>query len=62
MNALVSDPIVLAEIRKLSAAKKIARDKYHRCLATSAPDHERHAAEKECSTAAKAMEVFIKSI
>ena len=59
------DPMTSAQIqalRQLHAARKAAQNRYHECLASKAPDSERHAAELACSAAVKAIAQYTKGL
>lgn len=55
-------PIQIQTLRQLHAVRKAAQNHYHVCLASKAPDAERHAAELACSAAVKAIAQYSKGL
>ena len=55
-------PIQIQTLRQLHAVRKAAQNSYHACLASKAPDSERHAAERACSAAVKAIAQYSKGL
>ena len=55
-------PIQIQTLRQLHAVRKAAQNHYHACLASKAPDAERHAAERACSAAVKAIAQYTKGL
>jgi hypothetical protein len=55
-------PIQIQTLRQLHAVRKAAQDSYHACLASKAPDTERHEAELACAAAVKAITQYTKGL
>lgn len=55
-------PIQIQTLRQLHAVRRAAQNRYHACLASKAPDSERHSAELACSDAVKAIAQYSKGL
>jgi hypothetical protein len=55
-------PIQVQTLRQLHAVRKAAQNAYHACLASKAPDSERHAAERACSAAVASISAFMEGL
>jgi hypothetical protein len=69
MDAVITEGVVIPGMRvvtktdrKVTSVRKAAQNSYHTCLASKAPDSERHAAERACSAAVKAIAQYSKGL